>query len=105
MSSGPVETSAATSACGSGCGPRLFSRLGCIGLLALAYYVLAAAVGSKDREVLEARLREFAAVYDNGGLPGLRSVTPAGGRVKRPFMCGWSAPGTMWRSSACRTIG
>lgn len=48
--------------------------LGCVGLLALAYYVLAAAVGSKDREVLQARLREYAAVYENGGLPDLRSV-------------------------------
>jgi len=36
--------------------------------------VLAAAIGSKDREVLEARLREFAAVYDNGGLAALRHV-------------------------------
>jgi len=43
-----------------------------VALLALAYYLLAAAVGSKDREVLEARLREFAAVYDTTGLAGLR---------------------------------
>jgi len=38
-------------------------------LFAFAYYLLAAAVGSKDREVLEARWKEVAAVYDAGG-PG-----------------------------------
>ena len=37
-----------------------------------AYYRLAAAVGSKDREVLDARLREAAAVYDGGGVGELR---------------------------------
>jgi signal transduction histidine kinase len=41
-------------------------------VLALAYYLLAAAVGSKDREVLEARLKEAAAVYDGGGPGSLR---------------------------------
>ncbi|HYG33370.1 MAG TPA: histidine kinase dimerization/phospho-acceptor domain-containing protein, partial [Clostridia bacterium] len=42
-------------------------------LLMLAYYLLAAALGSKDREVLEARLKEAAAIYDSGGVNGLRS--------------------------------
>ena len=46
----------------------------CIALFALAYYVLTAAIGSKDREVLQARLREYAAVYENGGLSELRAV-------------------------------
>lgn len=41
-------------------------------VLTFAYYRLAAAVGSKDHEVLEARLREAAAVYDDGGPAGLR---------------------------------
>lgn len=48
--------------------------LSCIALFALAYYLLAAAVGSKDREVLEARLREYAAIYQDGGLAELRSA-------------------------------
>jgi signal transduction histidine kinase len=52
----------------------LIFALGCIAMLAVAYYVLAAAVGSKDREVLEARLREFAAIYNTGGVAGLRRV-------------------------------
>jgi signal transduction histidine kinase len=41
-------------------------------LLALAYFLLARAIGSKDHEVLQARLREYAALYENGGLPRLR---------------------------------
>jgi signal transduction histidine kinase len=44
-----------------------------VALLALALYLLAAAVGSKDREVLEARLKEAAVVYEAGGVIGLRS--------------------------------
>ena len=44
-----------------------------VALLALAYYLLAAAVGNKDREVLEARLKEAAVVYETGGIIALRS--------------------------------
>lgn len=43
------------------------------GVFMIAYYLLAAAIGSKDREVLEARLKEAAAVYDAGSLDGLRN--------------------------------
>ena len=46
--------------------------LSTVALFALAYYLLAAAIGTKDREVLEARLREYAAVYGNSGPAGLR---------------------------------
>jgi signal transduction histidine kinase len=45
-----------------------------IGLLVIAYYLLVAAIGSKDRELVQARLREYAAVYDAGGLPALRNT-------------------------------
>jgi serine/threonine protein kinase len=41
-------------------------------VLALAYHLLAAAVGSKDREVLEATLKEAAAVYEGGGVRALQ---------------------------------
>jgi signal transduction histidine kinase len=51
----------------------LIFTLSSVALLALAYYLLAAAVGSKDREVLEARLKEAAVVYDAGGTIALRS--------------------------------
>jgi signal transduction histidine kinase len=43
-------------------------------LLMIAYYLVAADVGRKDREVLEARLQEYAAVYENGGVPALRDA-------------------------------
>ena len=44
-----------------------------LALLAFAYYLLAAAISGKDREVLEARWKELAAVYEAGGTPGLRA--------------------------------
>ena len=44
-----------------------------LALLAFAYYILAAAIGSKDREVLEARWKEVAAVYQAAGTSALRS--------------------------------
>src|ERR1039457_7728303 len=51
----------------------LIFTLSSVALLALAYYLLAAAVGSKDREVLEARLKEAGVVFQAGGGIGLRS--------------------------------
>jgi signal transduction histidine kinase len=49
--------------------------LSCVALLMIAYYLLASAVGRKDQEVLEARVQEFAAIYENGGLPALRDAS------------------------------
>lgn len=59
--------------------------LSSVALFALAYYLLAAAIGSKDREVLEARLREYATIYDNGGLPGLRAALQQEGSGQKTF--------------------
>ena len=42
-------------------------------LFALLYFLLGAAIDGKDREVLQARLREYVAVYESGGVPALRS--------------------------------
>jgi signal transduction histidine kinase len=42
-------------------------------LFLLAYYLLAIAIGSKDREVLDARLKEAAIVYEAGRVSGLRN--------------------------------
>ena len=50
----------------------LIFTLSSLALLTLAYYLVAAALGSKDREVLAARLKEAAAVYDGGGVTALR---------------------------------
>ena len=43
-------------------------------LLTAAWFLLAADVGRKDRELLQARLQEYAAVYESGGVPALRYV-------------------------------
>ena len=50
----------------------LIFTLSSVALLALAYYLLAAAVEAKDREVLEARLKEAAVVYQAGGVNALQ---------------------------------
>src|SRR5436190_2013985 len=51
----------------------LIFTLSSLALFTLAYYLLAAAISSKDREVLEARLKEVAAVYEGGGVRALRN--------------------------------
>ena len=42
-------------------------------LFALLYFLLGAAIDGKDREVIQARLREYVAVYESGGVPALRA--------------------------------
>src|SRR4051794_33045885 len=51
----------------------LIFTLSSLALFTLTYYLLAAAIGSKDREVLEARLKEVATVYNARGLRGLEA--------------------------------
>ena len=46
--------------------------LSAVVLFGLLYLLLAATLQQKDQEVIEARLREGAAVYDSGGLPALQ---------------------------------
>ncbi len=74
MPFGPLERIRRNVGVRLGLWSALIFTLGSIGLLTLAYYVLAAAVGSKDQEILRARLHEFAVVYQNDGLAGLRRV-------------------------------
>jgi signal transduction histidine kinase len=45
-----------------------------VALLGLAYLLLANAIGSKDRELVQARLREYVRLYRDGGLPALRGA-------------------------------
>jgi signal transduction histidine kinase len=45
-----------------------------VALLGIAYYLLVTAIGNKDRELVQARLRDYAAVFQAGGLPGLRNI-------------------------------
>src|SRR5215831_990927 len=51
----------------------LIFTLSGVALLTLAYYLLVAAIGNKDKEVLEARLKEVAALYEVGGVNALRN--------------------------------
>src|SRR5438105_5013917 len=51
----------------------LLFTLSSAALFTLTYYLLAAAISSKDKEVLDARLKEASAIYQAGGLPGLRN--------------------------------
>jgi signal transduction histidine kinase len=44
-------------------------------IFVLVYLLLGAAIDRKDRDVVEARLREYAAVYKGGGIPALRDWT------------------------------
>src|SRR5437868_12143075 len=46
--------------------------LSTLALLSVAYYLLAIAIVRKDREVIEARLKEVAAVYNTTGYRGLQ---------------------------------
>src|SRR5580658_4785017 len=43
-------------------------------LLLLVYYLVAGALQRKDEEIIRSKLREYATVYDAGGMPGLQSV-------------------------------
>jgi signal transduction histidine kinase len=47
-------------------------------LFVLLYLLLASAIGRSDREVIEARLRECAAVYENGGPAALEDLVTRG---------------------------
>jgi len=47
---------------------------GSVALLGIAYYLLVSVIANKDRELVQARLREYAAVYHAGGLSALRNT-------------------------------
>jgi signal transduction histidine kinase len=70
-------------------GYALLFTFSAVVLFGLLYLLLAATLQSKDREIIEARLRECAAVYDNGGLPALRDLVQRSrdsGKVKSFFI-------------------
>jgi signal transduction histidine kinase len=51
----------------------LIFTLSGVALLAFAYYLLVVAIGAKDREVLDARLKEASAVYESGGVNAVQN--------------------------------
>ncbi len=52
-------------------------------LFVLIYYLLGAAINEKDRDLVEARLREYRAVYEGGGVEALRDWINRVGEAQR----------------------
>jgi signal transduction histidine kinase len=73
MSSGPFESLYRNISVRLSLWYALIFTVGSAALFLLAYYLLAAAIGSKDREVLDSRLKEAAVVYEAGRVPALRN--------------------------------
>ncbi len=67
----------------------------------------ARAIDQKDRDVIEARLHEYVAIYEGGGLPALQNwiqrVSEA--RKQQTFFVRVAQPDRTVNSWCCRTIG
>ena len=66
--------------------------LSAVVLFGLLYLLLASTLQRKDHEVIEARLRECAAVYDNGGLAGAAGSRRSAAGIRQaqsPSSCAW----------------
>jgi signal transduction histidine kinase len=74
MSSNPLERLARSFTFRLSVGYAALFTLSAVILFGLLYLLLAATLQSKDQEVIEARLRECAAVYDGGGLAALQDL-------------------------------
>jgi signal transduction histidine kinase len=74
MCSKPVEPLARSFTFRLSLGYAALFTVSAVILFGLLYLLLAATLQSKDREIIEARLRECEAVYDNGGLAALQEL-------------------------------
>src|SRR5438552_14282528 len=54
-------------------------------LFLLVYFLLATAVQRKDREVIESHLKEYAAIYQSGGVSALRSWSSREAQKEKSF--------------------
>lgn len=72
MSSGPLERLRRNIGLRLSLWYALIFTASSVALFALTYYLLAAAVQNREREILDGRLKEVAAVYDRGGVRALR---------------------------------
>jgi hypothetical protein len=70
-------------------------------LLALVYYLVAGALQRKDEEIISPKLKEYATVYQAGGLPGLQSAPPRKTipPMTNPFTSTWLPNATRTRFS------
>ena len=71
MSSKPVERAGSSFSLRLNLWYAAFFIFGCFALFLIAYFVLATSMQQRDKEVLRARLDEYRAWYEGGGLPGL----------------------------------
>jgi signal transduction histidine kinase len=74
MSSNPLERLARSFTFRLSVGYAALFTLSAVILFGLLYLLLASTLRSKDQEIIEARLRECAAVYENGGLAALQDL-------------------------------
>ena len=74
MSSNPLERLARSFTFRLSFGYAALFTLSAVILFGLLYLLLASTLQSKDHEIIEARLRECAAVYGNGGLAALQDL-------------------------------
>jgi signal transduction histidine kinase len=74
MSSNPSDSWGRSLAVRLTLGYASIFTLSAVVLFGLLYVLLASALERKDREVIEARVKECAAVYASGGLPALRNL-------------------------------
>src|SRR5258708_4760098 len=52
-------------------------------LFLLVYFLLASAVERKDREAIDTHLKEYAVIYQSGGVPALRSWIAHSGEASK----------------------
>src|SRR5437867_4110434 len=55
-------------------------------LFVLVYVLLAAAIGRKDAEVIDSRIKEYALIYESGGIPALRSWLGSSHESREPLL-------------------
>jgi signal transduction histidine kinase len=89
MSLNPLERLARSFTFRLSVGYAALFMLSAVILFGLLYLLLASTLRSNNQEIIEARLRECAAVYDNGGLPSLQDFVQRNGdsdKVKSFFV-------------------
>src|SRR5436190_23955975 len=94
MSSKPIERSGRSFSLRLNLWYAAFFIFGCFALFLLAYFVLALFIQQKEREVLRAKLEEYRAWYENGGLAALsENFVNSRRRDKDAFFVGVAGPG------------
>src|ERR1044071_5104043 len=86
MPSKPIERSGRSFSLRLNLWYAAFFIFGCFALFLLAYVVLASSIQQKEKEVIRAKLDEYRAWYENGGLAGLsENFVNSRGRDKDAF--------------------